>query len=149
MDNQNDVFAINLPTLEGLRVLVVDNDVDCCDFMEFLLMPCGVEVRKAFLAHQALKIFLEWQPDILVSNIALPEVDGFALAQQTRTIAVERRQELLIIAVTAYTSEGMREYALSNGFDLWFTKPLDIHLFIDALATIVQRTLSNVHNIAV
>ncbi|MGB6299449.1 MAG: response regulator [Rivularia sp. (in: cyanobacteria)] len=133
MDKDN-LFAVNLPLLQGLRVLVVDKSVDCCDLLELQLGLYGVEVRKAFLVQQALKIFLEWQPDILVSNIALPEVDGFALAQQTRTIAVERRQELLIIAVTAYTSEGMREYALSNVFDLWFTKPLDINHFLTVLA---------------
>ncbi|MGB3755451.1 MAG: response regulator [Rivularia sp. (in: cyanobacteria)] len=133
MDKDN-LFAVNLPLLQGLRVLVVDKSVDCCDLLELQLGLYGVEVRKAFLAQEAVKIFLEWQPDILVSNIGLAEVDGFTLAQQIRTIAAERRQALLIVATTTYISEEMRQYALSNVFDLWFTKPLDINHFLTVLA---------------
>jgi CheY-like chemotaxis protein len=139
-------------------VLVVDNNVDCCDVSEFLLNFYGVEVRKAFLAQEALKIFVEWQPDILVSEIALPEVDGFALVQQARTIAVERGKALLIIAVTAYSSEKTRQLALSGGFDFWFTKPLDFNNFVAVLAylvicqsvfPIVQSTMINLVKIAI
>lgn len=127
---KNDEFINNFPFLRGLRVLVVDNNVDCCDVIELLLKFYGVEVRKAFLAQEALKIFVEWQPDILVSDIALPEVDGFTLVKQARTIATDREKALLIIAVTAYSSEEMRQLALSSGFDFWFTKPLDFNNFV-------------------
>ncbi len=129
----NDKFINNFPFLKELRVLVVDNNVDCCDVIELLLQFYGVEVRKAFLAQEALKIFVEWQPDILVSDVALPEVDGFVLVQQARTIATDREKALLIIAVTAYSSEEMRQLALSNGFDFWFTKPLDFNNFVAVL----------------
>lgn len=131
---KNDRFATNLPFLKGLRVLVVDCNVDCCNLIEWLLKFYGVEVRKAFSAQQALKILVEWQPDILVSDIALPEVDGFALVRQARTIATERYKALLIIAVTAFITEEMRQLALSGGFDFWFTKPLNLNDFVTVLA---------------
>ena len=136
-------LATNLPCLQGLRVLVVDNNVDCCDLIELLLRFYGVEVRKAFVAQQALKIFIEWQPDILVSEVALPEVDGFTLVQQARTITAERGKELLVIAVTAYITEELRQLALSSGFDWWFTKPLDLNNFLTVLACWAIALLSS------
>jgi two-component system, OmpR family, response regulator len=153
--DKNNRFFDNFPFFQGLRVLVVDNNVDCCDLIEFMLQIYGVEVRKALLAQEALKILVEWQPDILVSDVALPEVDGFALVRQARTIAAERGKALLIIAVTAYISEEMRQIALSSGFDFWFTKPLNLNDFVTVLAyaaianlasTFFQRTWSNVAN---
>ena len=79
-------FPPNLPSLQGLRILVVDNNIDSCDLMTVLLQPYGVKVRVAFLVQPALKIFVQWQPDVLVSEIALPQEDGFALIRQVRTL---------------------------------------------------------------
>jgi two-component system, OmpR family, response regulator len=154
MDKKNR-FVTDFPFFQGLRVLVVDNNVDCCDLIELMLHIYGVEVRKALLAQEALEILVEWQPDILVSEIALPEVDGFTLAQRARTITAGRGKVLLVIAVTAYISKEMRQLALSDGFDWWFTKPLALDDFLTVLAywaiaqflsLITQRTLSNVAN---
>jgi len=152
---KNNRFVTDFPFLQGLRVLVVDNHVDSCDAIELLLQMYGVEVRKAFLAQEALKILVEWQPDILVSDIALPEVDGFTLVRQTRTITAKREKVLLVIAVTAYISEEMRQRALSGGFDWWFTKPLAFNDFLSVLAYwaiarfpsfITRRILINIAN---
>lgn len=123
----------DLPCLEGLRVLVVDNNIDCCNLLDWWLQSYGVEVKKAFSAEEALKIFIEWQPDLLVSNVALPKVDGFCLVKQARLITAERKTTLLVIAVTAYITQETRQFALSNGFDFWFSKPLNL----DDLLTVV------------
>jgi CheY-like chemotaxis protein len=152
---KSDEFVTNFPFLQGLRVLVVDNHIDSCNAIELLLQIYGVEVRKAFLAQKALKILVEWQPDILVSEIALPEVDGFTLIQQARTLAAKREKVLSVIAVTAYISEEIRELALSGGFDWWFTNPLAFNDFLSVLAywaiarfpsLITRRALSNIAN---
>ncbi len=151
-------FPSNIPSLQGLRMLVVDNNIDACDLMTLLLEPYGVEVRVAFLAQQALDIFVQWQPDVLVSEIALPKEDGFALIRQVRTLTAARGQETLALAVTAYADKQTEQRALSAGFDLWFTKPLNFDEFLgvlDCLAicqqstyAIAQRILGNVlrHN---
>jgi CheY-like chemotaxis protein len=119
-----------------------------------LLQPYGVEVQTASLAQQALKIFVQWQPDVLVSDIALPNEDGYALIQQARTKAGERGEVMLAIAVTGYANEKMLQRALCAGFDLWFTKPLNFDQFLAVLACLVvcqessyliaQRILGNV-----
>ncbi|MGL4619186.1 MAG: response regulator [Chroococcidiopsis sp.] len=129
----SNVFPTNSPSLQGLRVLVVDNNADCCDLIKQMLQPCGVEVQAAALAQQALEIFGQWQPDAIVSEIALPGKDGFALIRQVRTSTQEQGKTLLAIAVTAYATKKIRQRAFCAGFDLWFAKPLHFDEFVAVL----------------
>lgn len=131
----NHRFPTNLRSLQGLRLLVVDNHVDSCDLITLLLQPYGVEVKTAFLAQQALKLIVQWQPDVLVSEIALPEEDGFALIQHVRTLTGRWGEVVPIIAVTACVTEEMHQRVLSSGFDQWLTKPLDLDAFVAVLAS--------------
>lgn len=150
----NKEFPTSLPSLQGLQILVVDNNIDSCNLMTLLLQSYGVEVRVAFLVQQALEIFVQWQPDVLVSEIALPKEDGFALIRQVRTFTRERGKEALAIAVTAYATKEIQERALLAGFDFWFTKPLNFDEFLAVLGclaicqqssyAIAQRILGNV-----
>jgi two-component system, OmpR family, response regulator len=129
----NNRFLNNLSSLQGLRVLIVDDNVDFCDLMTMLLQIYGVEVQQAFSVRQALEIFEQWQPDVLVSDIGLPMEDGYALIQQVRTNTRNLGKVVLAIAVTGYADEKMLQRTLSAGFDLWFTKPLDIDEFLAVL----------------
>ncbi|GET35302.1 response regulator [Microseira wollei] len=129
----NNGFPTNLPSLQGLRILVVDNSIDCGDLMTVMLQPYDVEIKVAFLVQQAVEIFVQWQPDVLVSEIALPKEDGYALIRQVRTLTGERGKEVLAIAVTAQGTKEMSQRVLSAGFDLWFTKPLNFDDFLAVL----------------
>jgi two-component system OmpR family response regulator len=80
----SSTLSPSLQSLQGLRVLVVDNNVDSCTLLSLLLQPYGVEVRTAQLAKQAFMLCMHWQPDVIVSDIALPEENGIALIQQVR-----------------------------------------------------------------
>jgi CheY-like chemotaxis protein len=141
----NKKFPTNLQSLQGLRVLVVDDNVDLCELLAVLLQPYGVQVQTAFLTQQALKIFVEWQPDVLVSDIALPKEDGYSLIQQVRTKTGEQGKVVLAIAVTDYINERMLQRALCVGFDLWFTKPLDFDEFVVMLACLAMTQLVLAH----
>ncbi len=92
-----------------------------------------MEVQAASSVQKGLEIFVQWQPDVLVSDIALPNEDGYSLIHQLRTNAGEGGEVVLAIAVTGYVSEKMRLRGLGAGFDLWFTKPLDLDEFIGVL----------------
>ncbi|BAY26783.1 response regulator receiver protein [Calothrix sp. NIES-2100] len=133
----NNEFPTNFSSLQGLRVLVVDDNVDCCDLMTLLLQIYGVEVQTAFSVQVALEIFRQWQPDVLVSDLALPKEDGFDLIHQLRTKAGEGGEAVLAIAVTGYADEKMSKRALSAGFDMLFAKPLDFDEFLTVLACLV------------
>jgi two-component system, OmpR family, response regulator len=138
----NSKFPTYISFLQGLRVLVVDDNVDCCDLITSLLQPYGIEVQTAFSAQQALEIFGQWQPHVLVSDIAMPKEDGCALIEQVRTKAGEQGKVVLAIAFTGYVNENMLQRALLAGFDLCFTKPLDFDEFLAVLAyfAICQRS---------
>lgn len=71
--------------------------------------------------------------DVLVSEIALPKEDGYALIRQVRTLSAALGKEALAIAVTAYATEETQKRSLSAGFDLWFTKPLNFDEFLAVL----------------
>ncbi len=132
LNKQTKNFPNLLQYLKGLRVLLVDDDF--CYMITVLLQLYGVEVLTASLAQQALEIFVQWQPDVLVSDIALPDEDGCALIQQVRTKVGEGGKEVLAIAVTGYGNKEMLHEYVCVGFDIWFTKPLDLDEFVAELA---------------
>ncbi|MCY7390107.1 MAG: response regulator [Leptolyngbyaceae cyanobacterium CAN_BIN12] len=127
-------FSTNFSFFQGLRVLIVDNHIDSSDLIALILQSYGVGVQTALLVQPALKIFRQWQPDILVSEIALPDEDGLALIRQVRMLGGESNKRVTAIAVTAYVTEKMHQCALSSGFYLWFTKPLDFDAFVAEVA---------------
>lgn len=138
-----NISSVNPLSLQRLRVLVVDNNIDSRNLVTLLLQLYQVEVKTVPLSELALKLFVQWQPDVLVSELALPEKDGFALIHQLRTQTGDRGRMVLAIAVTGHATEEIQRQALSSGFDVWFTKPLDLDAFIVAVASasVRQRSL--------
>src|SRR5262249_22064542 len=88
--------------LRGLRVLVVDDDLDANEVVRLLLASCGAEVEVAGSAAQALGMLERWKADILLSDIGMPREDGFALIRKVRAHDGTRGQ-LPAVALTAYT----------------------------------------------
>jgi PAS domain S-box-containing protein len=107
--------------LNGTRVLVVDDRLDERQLFEFVLKQAGGDVRTASGAEQAIAIFESWRPDVLVSDIAMPDEDGYALLKKLRS----RHPDLPAIAVTAHARHEDRERALNAGFNLYVAKPVD------------------------
>jgi CheY-like chemotaxis protein len=114
-----------LPRLDGLSVLVVDDEPDSNEMVQTLLASCGAEVRVAASVRQALDILDRWRPDLLVSDIGMPGEDGYALIHEVRKRSVERGGELLAIALTAYARVEDRVKILTAGFQMHVTKPVD------------------------
>ncbi|GAB1538169.1 hypothetical protein NUACC21_08270 [Scytonema sp. NUACC21] len=101
-------FLNNLASLQGLQVLIVDNNVDCCDLMTILLQLYGVEVKQAFSVPQALEIFEQWQPYIVVSDIALPKefLPCYGLAEATLIVSgTDRSEEPLALTIPCSGNE--------------------------------------------
>jgi two-component system, OmpR family, response regulator len=84
----------------------------------------------------------------LVSEIALPEEDGFALIRHVRTLGGSWGEVVPVIAVTAYITKEMRQRALLCGFDHWLTKPLDLDAFVAVLASLAIRQPSGAIGLA-
>ncbi|MBF2046906.1 MAG: response regulator [Elainella sp. C42_A2020_010] len=123
------------PTLQGLRVLVVDDDHDSCELMSLVLESHAAEVKTAFSVRHALEVMKQFKPDVLVSDIAMPGEDGYSLIGKVRTL---RRKSIPAVAVTAVMEEGGSRDALIAGFDRCLAKPLDLDDFVAVISNLVE-----------
>jgi signal transduction histidine kinase len=112
--------------LDGLRILVVDDQLDARELVAFVLRQRGADVRAAESVAEALDILGDSSIDVLVSDLALPGVDGFALIAAVRAIEREQRgRGIRTLALTAYAGDAVRDRAIAAGFDAHASKPLD------------------------
>jgi PAS domain S-box-containing protein len=125
--------------LTGLRVLTVDDDPDACDLITTLLAEYGAEVLTMQSAAAALENFETFQPNVLVSDIGMPDMDGYMLLQQVRALSPEEGGQIPAIAVTAYAREEDRCDALDNGFQRHIAKPLDPKILVSAILELTRR----------
>ena len=114
-----------LPDLAGLDVLVVDDEADARQLLTTILQECGGRVRAAASADEALRQVRASVPDVLVSDIGMPDVDGFELIRRLRASSDRRLATLPAIALTAFTRAEDRRRALEAGYDRYLRKPVD------------------------
>jgi CheY-like chemotaxis protein len=122
------------PALEGLRVLVVDDQLDIVELLHDMLAPCGALVRTTTAAREALATLRAWQPDVLVSDIAMPEEDGYWLINHVRALAPEAGGAIPAVALTAYVRVEDRMQVLAAGFQMYVPKPVEPSELLDAVA---------------
>ncbi len=124
--------------LDGIRVLVVDDEPDANEALRVLLDHCGAEVRVAASAAHALEILGRWLPDVLVTDVGMPGEDGYWLLAKVRARS-DGRGRLPAIALTAYASSEDRARLLSAGFALHVAKPTEPSELTAAIASVVSR----------
>ncbi len=112
------------PPLAGLRVLVVDDDIDSREALGAFLGACGAEVALAASADQALDALGSVRPHVLISDVVMPYEDGYGLIRRVRALGAERGGHTPALALTAYDSE-TRERALDAGFTRHLSKTVD------------------------
>jgi CheY-like chemotaxis protein len=128
--------------LSGMRILVVDDEPDCATLTGYLLTQWGADVRIAISAPEALEVFDQydkWPPDILVSDIQMPGVDGYSLMRMVREMAPDRGGNIPAIALTAYTRAEDRIRALVAGFQIHIAKPFEPIELLTVVESILNR----------
>ncbi|MBO0861090.1 MAG: response regulator [Chloracidobacterium sp.] len=128
--------------LDGLRVLAVDNDSDARDLIKTILTQYGAVVETASSACQALALFErpeEWQPELLISDIEMPEADGYQLIRKLREMESRRGRRVPAIALTAYARTEDRLRSLSAGFHMHVTKPVEPVELLTIVASLTGR----------
>lgn len=131
--------------LDGLRVLVVDDDTDSLEIVSTILQNCQSEVQTAVNAQEALDVLKRWEPDVLISDIQMPGVDGYELIRQIRRDKVTFRKRIAAIALTAYSRAEDRLKALTSGFHTHLSKPVDpteLVAVVKSLGTQSRQTFS-------
>jgi CheY-like chemotaxis protein len=129
-------------TLQDIRVLVVDDDIDTRDFIEFLLQQAGAVVTTSASAQEALTALMRFQPDVLLSDIGMPNMDGYMLMQQVRALSPEQGGAIPAIALTAYAAEFDQRQALSVGFQQHVPKPVEPEKLIEVIISLLDHALS-------
>ncbi|HEY9692766.1 MAG TPA: GAF domain-containing protein [Oculatellaceae cyanobacterium] len=125
------------PNLSGVKILVVDDEADSLDFCAFVLEQQGAIVTKVASATAALQALAEFQPNVLVSDIGMPEMDGYMLMRQVRALPLEKGGGISAIALTAYASETDQQQALAAGFHNHLSKPIEPSELAKAIANLI------------
>ena len=123
--------------LYGIKILVVDDDADTRELLEWVLKRTGAEVVLAASAREALEAMERSKPHVLVSDIAMPNGTGYDLVRQVRAMPALAR--IPTIALTAYGRLEDRERALTAGFNFHIVKPVEPLHLVNAIATAVGR----------
>jgi hypothetical protein len=137
--NAESPRAPEFARLEGVRVLVVDDDTDTCAVLSRILEETGAIVKTAFNVKSALAQFERSTPQVLVSDIGMPELDGYALIREVRARGYSY-QALPAIALTALARPEDRRRALLAGYQMHMAKPIDASELTTAIAALLGRT---------
>jgi PAS domain S-box-containing protein len=129
------------PSLEGVHVLVVDDELDARELLRSLLQSCGARVSTAASADEAARTLRDARPDLLVSDIGMPGQDGIELIARVRASGPASGGSIPAVALTAFARPEDRARALSAGFSAYLTKPVDLSLLLRTLARLLRRSL--------
>jgi signal transduction histidine kinase len=124
--------------LAGEHILVVDDEADTRELLRFLLEKCDARVDSAANAEEAVRKIQERRPALLVSDVGMPGMDGYALIQRVR--ALPGGGDIRALAITAYARGDDKQRALRAGFDMHLAKPVTPHEFLAAAAALLRKT---------
>jgi len=125
--------------LDGLRIMVVDDEADSRELVTAIVVRCGGDVKCCESAAEALKTFRAWKPDLLVSDIGMPVEDGYALITKLRKLRLKLAREIPAIALTAYATDDDRARSLAAGFQIHIAKPIEPEALVLSIASAAGR----------
>jgi PAS domain S-box-containing protein len=131
---------VDVPQLQGIRILAVDDDGDALALLREILETTGATVTTADSGEHALESIEHMTPDMLVADLAMPQMNGFELIDRLRQSEHREIREMPAAALTAYARSEDRARALRSGFQIHLTKPIDPGELMAAVATLAKRT---------
>ncbi|VXD20115.1 putative Histidine kinase [Planktothrix serta PCC 8927] len=123
--------------LKALRILVVDDDEDMRDLIQVILEPLGAKLLIVSSAIEALRVWEDFQPLMLICDIGMPSMDGYMLMHKIRQRPLEAGGQIPAIALTAYTGEFNQQRALAAGFQQHLSKPIEPEDLVKAIAQLL------------
>ena len=125
--------------LYGIKALVVDDEPDARELLAFILEQQGAEIELAGSVKEALSKLNNFVPDILISDIGMPEEDGISLIKKIRRLPYNQGGDMAAIALTAFAAEEHRKQSLDAGFQIHLTKPVDTDDLIEAVINLTSQ----------
>jgi CheY-like chemotaxis protein/anti-sigma regulatory factor (Ser/Thr protein kinase) len=158
-ENQGATFTVSLPTtkqfidldnrvddtslmddsalLMGLKIIVVDDEPDSRDCVAFVLEQAGAEIVALSSASEVLQSILQIQPDVLISDIGMPEMDGYMLIQAIRSQLPAPASQVCAISLTAYAGEANERQVINAGFQKHLAKPIHLGELVETVSRLV------------
>ena len=125
--------------LHGIKVLVVDDNADTREFIAFMLEMHGANVTTVTSAVEALATLTKYKADVLLSDIGMPEMDGYMLVRQLRALPCQQGGKIPAIALTAFAGEINYQKAIEAGFQRHVPKPIDPANLIETITDLVKQ----------
>jgi signal transduction histidine kinase/ActR/RegA family two-component response regulator len=122
---QANVSKISEASTQPFRILVIDDNIDAAQSMTMALELLGYETQAAHTGHSGLQLAERFQPDVVLLDIGLPDLNGYGVARRIRSSSAGKN--MLVIAVTGWGQEADKQLALDAGFDCHLTKPVDFN----------------------
>ena len=134
-----ELSVIEFRSLDGLRVLIVDDEPEAREIISTVIMRTGAEVTACTTATEALAKLAEWKPDVILSDIAMPDEDGYSFIGKVRSLPRDKGGETPAAALTAYARDVDRRQALAAGYQMHIAKPIGASQLVHMVARLAGR----------
>jgi CheY-like chemotaxis protein len=131
---------IKSPSLNGLRVLVVDDNDDCLYIVKFVLEDCQAQTKTVTSVDEAIEAIEEWKPDVVISDIGMPDKDGYSLVRSIRNKEASIGGFLPAVALTSYAYPEDSSEAFNAGFQSVIRKPFEPDELVAVVAKLTACT---------
>ncbi|MEH1966016.1 PAS domain-containing hybrid sensor histidine kinase/response regulator [Nostoc sp.] len=135
---ESEVKVDNLSVLNGLQVLVVDDNADTRELITFILQQSGAQVTSVSSVGEALEALARLEPNVLVSDIGMPDEDGYSLIRTLRISEAARGKKIPAVALTAFARDEECKLALEAGFHIHLSKPIEPDKLVTVVANLVK-----------
>jgi PAS domain S-box-containing protein len=126
--------------LDGLRILIVDDERDTLELLRIGLSRCGAEITVAGSASEALEALSSSTPDVIISDIGMPDMDGYEMMRKIRALPAESGGRTPAVALTAYARTEDRLHALRSGYQMHVPKPVELAELVAVAASLAHRS---------
>ncbi len=137
--HSSEVNLFESYSLDGLRVLLVDDEPEARDILSTVITRTGAEVKTCTSADEALAKLVEWKPDVILSDIAMPDEDGYSFIGKVRALPREKGGDTPAAALTAYARDIDRRQALAAGYQMHIAKPIGAGQLVTMIARLAGR----------
>jgi CheY-like chemotaxis protein len=137
---ETDGPTLHTADLTGVRVVVVDDEADAIGLVKRIMEGCGAIVEACTSAEECLACVPTFRPDVLISDIGMPDMDGYKLIGKLRALRAEQGGQTPAIALTAFARSEDRRQAMLAGFDMHVSKPVEPGELVAVVSRLARRT---------
>jgi CheY-like chemotaxis protein len=137
--SSGEIHVSELQSLDGLRVLLVDDEVETREIISTVVERTGAEVKTCTTAREALCELVDWRPHVILSDIAMPDEDGYSFINRVRSLPQDEGGNTPAAALTAYARDEDRKQVLAAGYQMHIAKPIGAGQLVQMIAKLAGR----------